>query len=251
MLYFGYYAHQGPEPTLPTRPRHELHPIDKAAFMQRWYDYHYRRSDYHPPLLTLPNQTLGLPPTKEELAAYDLPTNLGDSQVIYKATEERIQPPIAETFHCNIKRPKNIPEDTWTAWLPIVEDHLLYGDTPWSIPMYEYVADPQTYRTVETIRLAIARHWAMKVRYKPLQFDALTFNSQRYGHNLYAMLNWLLWDLEKTHIPRFRLKDIGLPAEWLTIFTDKWPEILEEDDYQWWNRPLDKEPTLLDPEDDD
>ena len=233
MLYFGYYAHQEPSTTPPTRPRHELHPIDKAAFMQRWYDYHYRRSDYRPPLLTLPNQTLGLPPTEEELEANNLPTSLGGNQVVYKPTEECIQPPSAETFHCNITRPSKISEDTWVLWLPIVEDHLLYSETPWSLEMTDYGDDAEAYAAVEDIRLAITRHWAMRARYRPLMMDTLIRNSQRYGHNLYAMLNWLLKDLELTHIPRFRLKEMGLSPDWEKKFADSWPEILE-DDKQWW-----------------
>ena len=239
MYYFGYYAHQEPQDSLPARPRHKLHPIDKAAFMQRWNDFHlgitHQGELLHPPLLTLPSRSLGLPPSRDELEQHNLPTHLAGLKYIDQHTDVMIPPPPAERFHCDIPRPYHILEDEWELWLPVVEDHLMYSGLSWSERMWDFAGDPETFAVVEGIRYSVARYWAEKSLQRPFTYARLVELSQRYGHNLQAMLNWLLDDLKLTKIPRININNFKAPEDIRNRFTVEWPQILD-DDYAWWSK---------------
>lgn len=237
--YFGYYGHSEPTSELPTRPRHELHPLDKLAFMRRWYSYHRGESPYQPPLLRLPNTTLGLKVGKE----------------CYVPTEKRIRPTYATIPHLDMKPPHFVKEawvdgeylskeEMWDRWKHVILDHLSSGIS-WRTPMELEDFGDDAPQWLDRARRYAADFWITAFTRRPIQYTSLQKNSVQYGYNIYAMLNWILDDAKTTEVPRIHLPSFlsELPPEvledWKERFEMEWPTILDEG-YRWWKEtPVD------------
>lgn len=207
-MYFPFYAHQEPQDEKPSRPKHPLSAEEARIFLSRWVEYHTGKSEFQPPVLTLPLKSLNVP--------------IGPVISSPTAPTRKTEFPTLKRVPLKIPKPDWFPTVVWHQLLPAVEDHLRYDR--WA----DSTDDPLTDWIVSYAAHYHARIWAVQ----PLTAALVYQNSQRYGHNVYDILRWIVSEAARTDTPMGDLISLRpLTAEHFEFLSSLWMDL--ELDTEW------------------
>lgn len=208
-MYFPFYAHQLPQPTKPARPKHPLSQEEADLFRERWVQYHSGLSPHQPPVLTLPLKSLNVP--------------IGPVISMPLLPQRHTEFPSLKQVPLKTPKPDWFPSHVWQNLYPAVEDHLRYDK--WT----DTTEDPLTDWIVSYAAHYHARIWTVQ----PLTASLVYHNSQRYGHNVYDILRWIVSEAKRTTAPMGDMVTLlSLTSEHYEFLSDLWMSLVIDSEWR-------------------